>query len=115
MADLRTWRDAWPVALEGTGFAVPFSVSALTLLYAKISPDLMVPGLLAALLGMVLMQVANAGQGRPLVYGARVLEVSMLLGFLDQFILKMPGWGLSDTPAHRLMLVMAVSVGAALL
>ncbi|RYX97429.1 MAG: cyclic nucleotide-binding domain-containing protein [Comamonadaceae bacterium] len=109
------WRDALPVAIEGSGFAIPFSVGSITLLFARISPELMAPGMLAAMLGMVLMHLAAAGKGRPMVYAVRVLEVSMLVGFLDQFILKMPGWGLADTPAHRLMLVMAVSVGAALL
>lgn len=109
------WRSAFPGALEGAGFAIPFTVGAITLLFSRIGPDLMAPGLLAAMLGMVVMHLAGAGKGRPMVYAVRVLEVSMLVGFLDQFILKMPGWGLADTPAHRMMLVMAVSVGTALL
>ncbi|RZI98684.1 MAG: hypothetical protein EOO54_28715, partial [Haliea sp.] len=97
------WRAAGLAALEGTGFAVPVSVGAVALLYAKVGLSLMAPGILAALLGMMLIHLATARRGRPMVYGVRVLEVSMLVGFLDQFILKMPGWGLTDTPAHRLM------------
>lgn len=75
----------------------------------------MLPGLCAALIGVVLMHLLNAPNGRPMVYAVRVLEVTTLAGFLDQFILKMPGWGLTNTPEHRLLLVLAVGVGAALL
>ncbi|MDO9360124.1 MAG: cyclic nucleotide-binding domain-containing protein [Polaromonas sp.] len=109
------WQAALPVAFEGTGFAVPVAVGAVALLFARISPALMAPGLLAAFLGMLLMHLGAARRGRPMVYAVRVLEVSVMIGVLDQFILKMPGWGLADTPAHRLMLVIAVSVFAALM
>ena len=115
VAGVSGWRSALPVALEGTGFAIPFTVGSITLLFSRIGGDLMAPGLLAAMVGMVLMHLASARKGRPMMYAVRVLEVSMMVGFLDQFVLKMPGWGLADTPLHRLMLVMAVSVGVALL
>ncbi len=109
------WRAAVPVAFEGAAFAAPIAVGATALLYAKVGPEWMGPGIAAALLGMALMQLLTAGTGRPMVYATRVMEASMMLGFLDQFILKMPGWGLADTPLHRLMLVVLVSVGCALL
>jgi MFS superfamily sulfate permease-like transporter len=115
MKSLAAWRPPFFVALEGAGFAVPVAVGAVALLFSRIGGDFLMPGLLAALAGMALMHVATARAGRRMVYAARVLEVTMMLGFLEGFILKMPGWGLADTPAHRLMLVMAVSLGTALL
>ncbi|MBP7566026.1 MAG: SLC26A/SulP transporter family protein [Burkholderiaceae bacterium] len=115
MRSLAAWRPPFFVALEGAGFAVPVAVGAVALLFSRIGGDFLMPGLLAALAGMALMHLATARAVRRMVYAARVLEVTMMLGFLEGFILKMPGWGLADTPAHRLMLVMAVSVGAALL
>ncbi len=108
-------KSSLPVALEGVGFAIPISVGAVALVFAKVGTAYMAPGLLAALIGMALMHVAAARNGRPMIYSVRVLEASLMLGFLDHFVLKMPGWGLADTPAHRLMLVIAMGVGAALL
>lgn len=109
------WSRALPVALEGAAFAAPLSVGATALLFAKIGPAFIMPGIAAALLGMALMHLVTAASGRPMVYATRVMEAIMVIGFLDQFILKMPGWGLADTPEHRLLLAMAVSVGCALL
>lgn len=106
---------AVPVALEGTAFAAPISLGATALLYAKIGGAFVIPAIVAALLGMVLVHLATAGGGRPMVYATRVMDASMMLGFLDLFIQKMPGWGLADTPEHRLLLVLAVSIGGALL
>ncbi len=108
------WKAALPVAFEGTAFATPIAVGATALLYARIGPEFMGPGVLAALLGMALMHLLTAGCGRPMVHATRVLEASMMLGFLQVFIQKMPGWGLEDTPQHRLMLVLMVGVGCAL-
>ncbi len=109
------WKKALPVGLEGAGFGVPLTVGSIALLYAKIGIGLMGPGLLAALMGMIIMHAVGARSGRPMVYAVRVMETTMMLGFLDHFIQKMPGFGLVDTPVHRLMFVMAVAIGAALL
>jgi SulP family sulfate permease len=111
----RNWRNAFPVALEGAGFGIPVTVGSVALLFNRIDPQWMAAGLLAALLGLALMHLLVARSGRPMVHAVRVMEVTMMLGFLDHFIAKMPGWGLPDTPANRLMLVMAVTAGAALI
>ena len=106
---------ALPVALEGAGFAIPISLGTVGLLYAHIHVQWILPGIVAALLGMLLMHLAGAKSQRPMVYAVRFMEVATLINFLDIFIEKMPAWGLSDSPGHRLMLVMLVCMGVALL
>ncbi len=109
------WYRAFPVAFEGAGFAIPVTIGATGLLFARIDPSLVVPGVVAALCALVVMHIAAAANGRPMVFATRVLEAATLVGFLEHFVLKMPGWGLEDTAQHRLLLVLATGIGAALL
>jgi MFS superfamily sulfate permease-like transporter/CRP-like cAMP-binding protein len=67
------------------------------------------------MLGMLLMHLAGARSGRPMVYASRIMEVATLISFLQLFVQKMPSWGLQDTPAMRLQLVMMVCIGVAVL
>ena len=115
MSKLRAWGKALPIAFEGTGFGIPVTIGATGLLFARISPSMVVPGVVAALCALVLMHLAAAANGRPMVFTTRVLEAATLLGFLEHFVLKMPGWGLQDTPEHRLMMVMLTCIGGAVL
>lgn len=102
------------VALEGAGFAIPISIGSVGLLYAHINPAWILQGVTAALLGMLLMHFAGAQSSRPMVYAVRFMEVATLVNFLEIFITKMPAWGLTDSPELRLMLVMLVCFGVAL-
>ncbi len=90
-------------------------MGSVGLLYAHINVHWVLPGIFAALLGMLLMHLAGARSQRPMVYAVRFMEVATLINFLDIFIEKMPAWGLTDSPGHRLMLVMLVCMGVALL
>lgn len=109
------WTASLPVAVEGAGVAIPVTLCSVGLLYAHIHVDWILPGIVASLLGMVLMQWLGAKSARPMVYSVRMLEVATLINFLDIFIEKMPSWGLQNSPEHRLMLVMMVSVCVAIL
>ena len=111
----RPWVQAFPVAFEGAGFAIPVTIGATGLLFARISPSFVLPGVVAALCALVIMHLVAAANDRPMVYATRLLEAATLVGFLEHFVLKMPGWGLQDTPEHRLLLVLLTGIGAALL
>ncbi|MES2188306.1 MAG: cyclic nucleotide-binding domain-containing protein [Pseudomonadota bacterium] len=104
-----------PVALEGAGFALPLAMGAIGLVFARVDVALIAPAVLATLIGMVVLQFVTARSGRPMVYSIRLLEAGTLVGLLDQLVLKIPGWGLPDTPSLRLVLVMAVGAGASAL
>ena len=109
------WLSSVAVALEGACFAIPITIGSVGLLYAHINDQWILPGVLAALVGMLLMHVVGSQSQRPMVYAVRFMEVATLISFLEIFIEKMPAWGLSDSPSHRLMLVMLVSMGVAII
>jgi sulfate permease, SulP family len=115
MSFMQAWKRAFGPAAEGIGFALPTTIGSVGLLFAKVDPGLIIPGIFAAILGMALMGFAAAANGRPVFYAVRILEITALASLLDQFVLRMPGWGLTDTPLHRLMLILSVCITAALL
>ncbi|MET0312126.1 MAG: cyclic nucleotide-binding domain-containing protein [Burkholderiaceae bacterium] len=115
MSFIQAWKRAFGPAAEGIGFALPTTIGSVGLLFAKVDAGLIIPGIFAAILGMALMGLAASANGRPVFYAVRILEITALASLLDQFVLKMPGWGLTDTPLHRLMLILSVCMMAALL
>ncbi len=73
------------------------------------------PLMLAMFCGIAITNLCAAFSQRPLTYFTRFFEVSLLVGFVDSFVPRLDTWGLVDTPATRLTLVVMVCVGAALL
>jgi SulP family sulfate permease len=88
-------------ALDGSAFALPLGLGAMTLVYGRISPDLLSAGLFAALMAIMCIHVA-AVSARPLLYGTRIFEAATLGAMIDQVIRQLPAWGIEDTTGVRL-------------
>ncbi len=101
-------------ALEGCGMALPGSIAAIVWLAGKIGPGYTAPLLWAGLLGLAAVNFAGSFSRRPMVSSVRFFSVSILAGIVDAFVLRMPSWGLADTPQVRATLVASVCVVAAL-
>ncbi len=102
-------------ALEALGSALPIGLGALGWIAYKIGPEMTAPLLLAMFCGMAVTNLSAAFSQRPVIYQTRFFEVSLLVGFIDSFVPQLGSWGLQDSPAVRLSLVMMACLGAALL
>ena len=100
---------------ETLGISLPVTVGALGFLVTKIGPDMTAPLMLAMFVAIAATNLCAAFSQRPLAYYTRFFEVSLLVGFIDSFVPRLRSWGLVDTPASRLTLVVMVCLGAALL
>lgn len=101
--------------LETLGVGLPVTLGALGFMAYKIGPEITAPLMLAMFLGIAVTNLCAAFSQRPLTYYTRFFEVSLLAGFIDSFVPRLGAWGLDDTPATRLTLVVMVCIGAALL
>ena len=102
-------------ALEALGSAIPISLGGLIWIGYKIGPEMIAPLVLALFCAMAVTNIFASFSQRPLFYQTRFFEVSLLVGFIDIFVPLLGSWGLADTPAVRLTLVVLACIGAALL
>ena len=102
-------------ALEALGSAIPIALGGLVWIAYKIGPEMVAPLVLAMFCAMAVTNLSAAFSQRPLIYHTRFFEVSLLVGFIDSFVPQLATWGLADTPAVRLTLVVLACLGAALL
>ncbi len=101
-------------ALEALSSAVPIGLGAIVWIGYKIGPSLIAPMIFAMFCGIATCNFLSSFSKRPLIISARFFEISLLVGFIDSFVPKLIGWGLEDSPAVRLTLVIAVCIIAAL-
>lgn len=102
-------------AAEAFGSALPFGLGAAVWLGSKLGAEVVGPLIFAMLLGLAVTNWIGAKNQRPMVYGVRVFEVSILVGFIDTVVPQLASWGLQDSTSTRVTLVLAVTVGAAVL
>lgn len=102
-------------AIEALGSAFPIALGGLVWIAYKIGPEMVAPLVLAMFCAMAVTNLSAAFSQRPLIYHTRFFEVSLLVGFIDSFVPQLAAWGLADTPAVRLTLVILACLGAALL
>lgn len=102
-------------ALEGLGSAIPIGLGGLVWIGYKIGPEMIAPLALAMFCALAVTNLAAMFSQRPLIYTTRFFEVALLVGFIDSFVPQLGGWGLADTPAVRLTLVVMACIVAALL
>lgn len=108
------WRRDVTGALDGSAFALPSSLGAVTLVYSRVAPDLLTAGVLALILSMAWIHATAARNARPVLFSARFFEATTLAAMIDQAVAQFPGWGLPDTPAVRLALLCLLGTGAGL-
>ena len=101
-------------ALEALSSAVPIGLGAIVWIGYKIGPEMIAPMIFALFCGVAVTNFLGSVSKRPMVFSARFFEISLLVGFIDSFVPKLAAWGLVDSPAMRLTLVMAVCICAAL-
>lgn len=99
-------------ALDAVAFALPTTLGAVLLVYINIGADYLASGILAAIVGLVLLHVLSLGSSRPAIFSARLFEATTLAAMLAQLGTQLPAWGLPDTPELR-MAVLCVIAGAA--
>lgn len=102
-------------ALEALSSALPAGLGAVIWLAYKIGPAMIAPMILAMVCGLVITNFLASFSKRPLIYVARFFEISLLVGFIDSLVPKLPMWGLVDSPSIRLTWMLAICVLAALM
>ncbi|MBG9390456.1 cyclic nucleotide-binding domain-containing protein [Caenimonas aquaedulcis] len=107
-----SWSRSTVGALEGAAFTIPVSLACVTLVFGRIGPDMLAHGVLATLLGLVLVHLAGSFNSRPVLYSARFFESTTIAAMLDQAIALMGAWDLADTPGTRLALLCVIGAGA---
>lgn len=101
----RSWRGAFSGAMEGSAFLIPASVGSAVLIFSHVSPGLLSSAVLALMLGLLLVHLSQAFSSRPILYSARFFESTTLAAMMDQVIIRLPYWGVVDTPGTRLALL----------
>ncbi|MES3000818.1 MAG: cyclic nucleotide-binding domain-containing protein [Pseudomonadota bacterium] len=99
-------------ALEGAAFTIPVSLACVTLVFGRIGPGMLASGVLATLLGLVLVHLFGSFNSRPVLYSARFFESTTIAAMLDQDIALMGAWNLVDTSGTRLALLCVIGAGA---
>lgn len=99
-------------ALDAVAFALPTTLGAVLLVYLQIGADHLASGILAAIVGLVLMHLLTLGSSRPAIFSARLFEATTLAAMLAQLGTQLPAWGLPDTPEVR-MAMMCLIAGSA--
>jgi SulP family sulfate permease len=102
-------------AAEGLSSGIPLGLGAVTWIGYKIGPEMIAPLVLALFGATALANLAAMPSSRPILFTTRFFETSLLVGFIDSFVPRLATWGLADTPAVRLSLVMGACIGAAAL
>ena len=106
-------------ACEGVALALPTTLGGVLLVYVHIGDAYIGGGMLAAILGMVLVHLATLPSSRPMVFSARLFEATTLAAMLAHLPAQLRGWGVLDTPEVRLafmvlVVVLSSAVGVAL-
>lgn len=106
-------------ACEGVALALPTTLGGVLLVYVHIGDAYIGGGMLAAILGMVLVHLATLPSQRPLVFSARLFEATTLAAMVAALPAHLRGWGVADTPEVRmafmvLVVVLSSAVGVAL-
>lgn len=101
-------------ALDGTAFALPVSLGAVTLVFGHVGLELLPAGLFALLLSLAWMHATTASNRRPVLYSARFFEATTLSAMMGQLIGQLPVWGLPNTIGVRLAFLCLIGAGAGL-
>src|SRR5689334_20158483 len=88
------WSRSAVGALEGAAFTIPVSLACVTLVFSRIGPGMLASGVLATVLGLVLVHLFGSLNSRPVLYSARFFESTTIAAMLDQDIALMGAWGL---------------------
>jgi SulP family sulfate permease len=101
-------------SLDGVAVVVPTALGSTALVYAQVSPDMLIYGVHACMLALVWIHVITARAQRPMLYSARFFEATTLAVMLRQIIDKLPGWNLPDTAGVRLAFLCLIGAAAGL-
>ncbi len=102
-------------ALEGVALALPTTLGGVLLVYVHVGDAYFGSGMLAAMLGMVLIHLASVPSRRPAVFSARLFEATTLAAMLAQLPALLRGWGIEDSPQTRLgFLILVVTLSNAI-
>lgn len=104
----------WAAGVDGAAVAVPLTMGSTFVLYSVVAPAWLGAAILASCLSLVLVHLINAGASRPLGYSGRFFEAVTLAAVITALIPQFEHWGLSDSPALRVALMIVISVMAAL-
>ncbi len=110
----QSWRGSIVSAMEGSAFLIPASIGSAVLVFSRVSPDLLASAVLALMLGLLLIHVAQAVSSRPVLYSARFFEATTLAAMMDQVVIHLPAWGVADTTGTRLAFLCLIGGGAGL-
>ncbi|MDP3174181.1 MAG: hypothetical protein Q8M88_07085, partial [Phenylobacterium sp.] len=89
-------------ALDAVAMSLPTTLGAVLLVYVHIGAQHLAAGILAAIVGLVLLHLCSLGATRPAMFSARLFEATTLAAMLAQLGQQLPAWGLPDTPELRL-------------
>ena len=100
-------------ALDAVAFALPTTLGAVLLVYIHIGAEYLASGIMAAIVGLVLLHLFSLSSTRPAIFSARLFEATTLAAMLAQLSTQLPAWGLPDTPEVRIaiMCLLAASAG----
>ncbi|WP_342129315.1 cyclic nucleotide-binding domain-containing protein [Hydrogenophaga sp. OTU3427] len=101
-------------ALEAVALALPTTLGGVMLVFAQVGTAYLASGILAAMLGLVLLHLLSLSSTRPAMFAARLFEATTLAAILGQLRLQLPGWGLQDTPEVRMAFLCLIAAGAGL-
>jgi len=101
-------------ALDAVALALPTTLGAVVLVYVHIGAQHLAAGILAAILGLVLLHLFSLGSTRPALFSARLFEATTLAAMLAQLGPRLGTWGLPDTPEVRLAFLCLFAAGAGL-
>lgn len=96
------------------GSALPLTLGSTALLYGMVAPQYMGAGVLAALLGLVLIHLLGAASSRPVYYSARFFEAATLGTMVLKLGVLLESSGQANTAEARLMLLISIGAIAAL-
>ncbi len=98
-------------AIEGLSSSVPATLGCVTLVYAKVDPQLIGFGVWITVAMLIAVLLFTARSQRPLLLSSPLLAATTLAAMLDRLYPQLPGWGLADDAATRLLAMMAIGVG----
>ena len=101
-------------ALNALGAALPLTLGSSVLLYGVVAPTYLGAGVMAGLIGLILVQAFTMGSSRPVYYGARFFEAATLGAMVTKLAQLLAGEGLPNTPEIRLSLLISIVTLSAL-
>lgn len=109
-----SWRASTLSALDGAAWIIPFSLGSVTLVFARVGPELLASGVFATMLALACVHAMTLRNRRPVLFAGRFFEATMMAAMMDQVIVRLPVWGLTDTTGVRLALLCMIGAGAGL-